>query len=241
MTRDDLKDILHNPKLSRLNVLVILLSVDSGGVRSVKELKDLAAFGGLRKASGWNISDILSRSKGVAVRTNDGWELTREGKARAASLGSVSGPVVTANASLRKCLLSISSPDAKEFIEEAVRCLEARYLRAAVVLSWVGAVSVLQQYVVSNKLAEFNAEALRRNPDWKAAKTTDDIGKMKEATFLMVLESISVIGKNTKQELEECLKLRNATGHPTSLKYGESRVASHIEILILNVFSTFSV
>lgn len=241
MTRDDLKDILHNPKLSRLDVLVILLSVDSGNVRSVKELKELAVYGGLRKASGWNISDILSRSKGVAVRTNDGWELTKEGKAHAASLGVDSGPVVTANASLRKCLSLVSSPEAKEFIEEAVKCLEARYLRAAVVLSWVGAVSVLQQYVVSNKLVEFNAEALRRNSDWKAAKTADDIGKMKEATFLMVLESISVVGKNTKQELEECLKLRNATGHPTSLKYGESRVASHIEILILNVFSKFRV
>lgn len=241
MIRDDLKDILHNPKLSRLDVLVILLSVDSGGVRTVKELKELAAYGGLRKAAGWNISDILSRSKGIAVRTNDGWELTKEGKAHAASLGADTGPVVTANASLRKCLTSISSPDAKEFIEEAVKCLEARYFRAAVVLSWVGAVSVLQQYVVTNKLNEFNAEALRRNPDWKAARNADDIGRMKEATFLLVLESISVIGKNTKQELEECLKLRNATGHPTSLKYGESRVASHIEILILNVFSKFSV
>jgi len=241
MTRDDLKDILHNPKLSRLDVLVILLSVDSGGVRTVKELKDLSAYGGLRKASGWNISDILSRSKGIAVRTSSGWELTKEGKILAASLGADTGPVVTANASLRKCLCSISSPDAKEFIEEAVKCLEARYLRAAVVLSWVGAVSVLQQYIVSNKLVDFNAEALRRNPNWKAAKNSDDIGKMKEATFLVVLESISVIGKNTKQELEECLKLRNSTGHPTSLKFGESRVASHIEILILNVFSKFSV
>lgn len=90
-------------------------------------------------------------------------------------------------------------------------------------------------------IAEFNTEAQRRNSDWKEAKTADDVGKMKEATLLQVLESISVIGKNTKQELDECLKLRNATGHPTSLKYGESRVASHIEILILNVFSRFSV
>lgn len=241
MTRDDLKDILHNPKLSRLDVLVILLSVDSGNVRSVKDLKELAAYGGLRKVAGWNISDILSRSKGIAVRTNEGWELTREGKLHATSLGADAGPIVTANANLRKYLVTITSPEAKEFIEEAVKCLEARYLRAAVVLSWVGAVSVLQQYVVSNKLLEFNAEALRRIQDWKEAKSSDDIGKMKEATFLQILESISIVGKNTKQELEECLKLRNATGHPTSLKYGESKVASHIEILILNVFSRFSV
>jgi hypothetical protein len=241
MTRDDLKDLINNPKLSRIDILVILLSVDSSGARSIKELKDLAVYGGLRKVAKWNISDILSRSKGIAVRTNDGWELSRDGKAYAASLGVDSGPVITANVNLRKFLTSISAPDTKEFIEEAVKCLEARYFRAAVVLSWVGAVSVLQQYVISHKLVEFNAEALCRNKDWKLAKTADDLGKMKEATFLQILESISVIGKNTKQELEECLKLRNSSGHPTSLKYGDSRVASHIEILILNVFCKFSV
>lgn len=239
MTRDDLKDILHNPKLSRLEVLVVLLAVDSGRARSVQELKELAAHGGLRKALKWNISDILERSKGIAVRTSAGWELTKEGRVLASSLGADAGPAVSVNATLRKCVASVISPEAREFLEEAVKCLEARYLRAAVVLSWVGAVSVLQQYVVMYKLAEFNKEALRRNPDWKPAKNSDDIGKMKEAIFLQVLESISLIGKNTKQELEECLKLRNATGHPTSLKYGENRVSSHIEILVMNVFTKF--
>ncbi len=241
MTRDDLKDILHNPKLSRADVLLILLSVDSGGARSVKELKELAVYGGLRRVLKWNISDILSRSDGLAVRTTQGWELNKDGKSRASLLGADSGPVVTANANLRNCLAAIVSAETKDFLEEAVKCLEARYLRAAVVLTWVGAVSVLQQYVIANKLSEFNAEAMRRDKDWKAAKNADDIGKMKEANFLQVLETISVIGRNTKQELEECLKLRNATGHPTSLKYGESKVAAHIEILIMNVFAKFSV
>jgi len=241
MTRDELKNIIHNKHLSRLDVLVILLAVDSGGIRTVKELKELAEYGGLRKAQSWNISDILARSGGIAVRTPGGWELTNEGKSRAKVLGAESGPVVTANADLRKVVASISSPDTREFLEEAVKCLEARYLRAAVVLSWVGAVSVLQQYVVANKLAEFNAEAQRRDKDWKPAKTTDDIGRMKEAALLQVLENISVIGRNTKQELEESLRLRNSSGHPNSFKFGESRVASHIEVLVMNVFSKFSV
>jgi hypothetical protein len=62
---------------------------------------------------------------------------------------------------------------------------------------------------------------------------------MKEADFLNVIEGLSIIGKNVKQELEQCLKLRNACGHPNSLKFGLRRVASHIEVLILNVFSKF--
>jgi len=62
---------------------------------------------------------------------------------------------------------------------------------------------------------------------------------MKEHDFLDVLESISLIGKNVKQELQQSLQLRNACGHPNSLKIGVNKVSSHIEILILNVFSKF--
>ena len=49
-----------------------------------------------------------------------------------------------------------------------------------------------------------------------------------------------MIGKNVKDELESCLKLRNACGHPNSLKIGEHRVASHIESLILNVYDVYA-
>jgi len=62
---------------------------------------------------------------------------------------------------------------------------------------------------------------------------------MKEADFLNALESISLIGKNMKQELESCLNLRNGSGYPNSLKFGTRKIAAHIEILILNVFTKF--
>jgi hypothetical protein len=57
--------------------------------------------------------------------------------------------------------------------------------------------------------------------------------------FLQILHAISVMGKNTKDELEACLKLRNTCGHPNSHRIGEHRVTSHVETLILNVFSNF--
>jgi hypothetical protein len=90
-------------------------------------------------------------------------------------------------------------------------------------------------------LKEFNAEAIARDSKWKPAKTADDLGLMKEDTFLDVLQRISVIGKNVKQELKDlCLKLRNGAGHPNSLVFGENRVASHVETLVLNVFAKFT-
>jgi uncharacterized protein YutE (UPF0331/DUF86 family) len=62
---------------------------------------------------------------------------------------------------------------------------------------------------------------------------------MRESDFLDVLDFLSIIGKNTKQQLKECLQLRNACAHPSTLQIGPHRVASHLEILILNVFSKF--
>ena len=88
-------------------------------------------------------------------------------------------------------------------------------------------------------LAALNAEAAKRDAKWKPAKTADNLGKMKEATFLEITESVGMIGKNVKQELEACLKLRNACGHPNSLKIGPNKVAAHLETLALNVYALF--
>ena len=140
---------------------------------------------------------------------------------------------------LRSHLTSISNPQTRSFIEEAINCLEADQKRAAVVFSWIGAISVLYDEVVKHHLSTFNAEATAKDAKWKPAKNSDDLGKMKEFDFLNILEKISVIGKNVKQELQQSLQLRNGCGHPNSLKIGVRKVAAHIEILILNVFSKF--
>ena len=111
--------------------------------------------------------------------------------------------------------------------------------RSAIVLSWVGAVAVLQEEVLTAHLSAFNTEATRRDRKWRVAKTRDDLGRMKEFELLQILERLSVIGKNVKTELEGCLKLRNACGHPNSLKVGENKVAAHLETLIQNVFEVY--
>jgi hypothetical protein len=143
-------------------------------------------------------------------------------------------------ANLRPYLSSIQDNNTVRFLEEAVACFEKGLYRASVVLSWVGAISVLYDYTIQNYLEEFNDEAARRNPRWKFATSKDDLAEMKEFYFLEILEALSIIGKNVKQELQDCLKLRNGCGHPNSLVIGSNKVAAHIEVLILNVFLRFS-
>jgi hypothetical protein len=98
----------------------------------------------------------------------------------------------------------------------------------------------MYHFVISKHLANFNSEASRVEPKWKPARSPDDLSRMKESDFLDRLVAISVIGKNVKTELKQCLDRRNGCGHPNSLKIGPNTVAHHLEILLLNVFQPFA-
>jgi len=242
LSSNSLKDILHKSEIStKTDKLLICLAVDVDHPKSVKEVKELATNAGLHEVNRWNVSDLLSSSKKYAIRIKEGWVLTSDGKKHVEKLIApfIKPTVIKVAAGLRKHLTKIKEPNTYSFVEQAINCFEAEFYRAAVVLSWIGAISVLYEHVKKNELAAFNEEAIRRFPKWKPAKTKDDLARMKEKDFLGGLEGISVIGKSVKDELEGCLKLRNGCGHPNSLKIAEHRVSSHLETLILNVFSQF--
>lgn len=236
-----LKELLHQKDFSNTDKLLLCLAFDINRPKSVSEIKEIAKKSGLRKVKDWNISSYLSKTKGKAIRVEDGWELASDGKKRVSQLSgsAISSPAPKIAASLRTHLATIKNPDTVSFLDEAIRCFESKMYRAAVVMSWVGAASLLYDHVINHKLSDFNNEARKRDPKWKDAKKKDDLSRIKEFNFLQIICSISVFGKSVKDELETCLKLRNGCGHPNSLKIGENRVSSHIETLILNVFSKY--
>lgn len=208
----------------------------------VAEIKARALDAGLREIAKWNVSQVLTSTKGLAITTPKGWELTDAGKQHLRALGvsKVSPAAVQIATDLRNLLSQVKDNDTRAFVEEAVECYELEFYRSAVVMSWLAAVHVLKNVVHNHHLSAFNAEALRIDQKWKQAKSTDDIGRMQEADFLDRIAAISVIGKNVKEELQKCLKLRNGCGHPNTLKISTNTVAGHIEILLLNVFKPFA-
>jgi hypothetical protein len=241
VSKESLKNLLHEKLRTRTDQLLLCLAVDSDKPKTVTLIRQIAADAGLRSAKNWNISDLFAKSHGRAIRVSGGWELTSLGKQGVATLAGIKpSATIRAASSLRKESAKLKDTDIRAFVEESIACLEAELFRAAVVLAWVGAVAVLYQHVLGHYLAGFNAEAKRRDPKWKDAKTSDDLARMKEYDFLQILEAISMLGKSVKNELEVCLRLRNGCGHPSSLKVGESRVSAHIEALISNVFSSFT-
>ncbi|MCG6205976.1 hypothetical protein LPW26_15090 [Rhodopseudomonas sp. HC1] len=236
----ELKNWLHRDLTRKDKVLLVLASDDTNW--QVAEIRARALDAGLRDIVNWNVSQILGTTKGLAIATPKGWELTDAGKQHLRTLGvsSISPAAVLIATDLRNLLSRVKDSDTRAFVQEAVQCYEFELYRSAVVMSWLAAVHVLKAVVQAQYLTAFNTEASRIDQKWKPAKTTDDLGRMQETEFLDRIAAISVIGKNVKDELQKCLKLRNGCGHPNSLKISTNTVASHIEILILNVFTPFA-
>jgi hypothetical protein len=241
LDKSSLRDLLSKKELSAKDKLLLCLAADPVSPRQTKDIRELAVSVGLRSAKTWNVSSYLSKATSFAVRTNEGWELTADGMNYVFQIAGPLLPSVTplVLSALRKQIISISDNNTKSFVEESIKCFELSLYRSAIVFSWVGAIAVLQSFVHGNHLLAFNTEALRRDLKWRKALTPDDIGRMKEYDFLQVLHAISVLGKNVKDELEVCLKLRNGCGHPNSLVVGEHKASAHIETLMQNVFSRF--
>lgn len=237
-----IKDFLSHTNLSRTDKILVILTLNPDVPKKIKEIKQLAIEFGLKESQNWNISSILDRANGLVIKTPNGWELTLTGIEQTTSLMGPIEETVTPqiNNSLRHHLIQINNPNTKKFVEEAIFCFECKLFRSSVVLSWIGAISVIYDYILASKLTEFNQEAVKRNSKWKPAKNCDDLAKMSESDFLDICEAISIVGKSVKHELQGCLKLRNGCGHPNTLIVAENRVAAHIESLILNVFSKFS-
>ena len=198
---------------------------------------------GVKVPTSWNPSNLLSRSKGLAIRLPAGWELSDAGRLHLRNLGvsKLSPAAVQVAADLRGYLAKIQNKDVRDYVEEAIRCHEAELYKSAIVMSWLAAVAVLHATVVRNHLMQFNAEAQRVDSKWKTAKNQDDLGRMKESDFLDRLAAISVLGKNAKENLKKALDLRNSCGHPTSFKVSANGAAAHIEVLLLNVFDVFQI
>lgn len=236
-----LKAALHSAGLTNLDKLLVLLLAEGGKPQEVRAMRAKGAAAGLRSIKDWNISSMLSRSKECAISVSGGWELAAAGKQRLVHLGITEDHIVVQQAAtLRKLLPKIASSRNRDFVAEAVSCYEGKNLRAAAVLSWVGAVSILYDHVMQHVLAKFSNEWVKRNPQKnKPITAVEDLSDLKEDTFLDVLHAISVIGKSVKDELKGCLKFRNGCGHPNTLIVGETRVAAHLETLVNNVYLKF--
>lgn len=227
---------------SRVNFKILLIIASFDEPIQVKDIRGRAYELGWKIKKSTNISQALHRSEKFVIRVPTGWELTEAGKNYVRDKGLIettSPPTTKILSDLRCHLDKIVNDTTRAFIEEAIKCCEYALFRAAIVMSWIAAIDVLQNVVMTSHLEAFNAAAGRGETKWRDVINKDDLGRVGESRFLNFCASIGVIGKNQKDELIKCLQLRNGCSHPNSLKVGVNNTASHLETLILNVFEQF--
>jgi hypothetical protein len=240
LTTNDLKKYLHKSGTGRTVKLLAIMAALAKPSR-VAEIKDAGRDAGLRDIQSWNVSQYLRESRGKAILTRAGWEITDAGTVDVATTFGINGakalPPIAVD--LRALMANIKDDITVAFVDEAVRCFEGGQLRSAIVMSWLAAVDVIYNEVLTKKLVEFNTAARKCEPKWQDAVDRDGLALMKEVVFLERAFGVRAITKNERAALDECLTRRNTCGHPNSFKIGLPTVAHHLDVLIRNVFQKY--
>lgn len=235
-TSEEICDALCVNSLTQEESVILCLSLDGTEMTSCKDVRQQLVLLGVTSAKKWNLSTVLKRcgDSGSVIKAPGGYRLSSKGQARADSI--LGNPIVPSDV-LRNSLNELPSSESKKYLDESITCLENHCLRGAIILSWIGAIAILYEYVLKTCLDDFNRTAHTRLRKWKDASTFDDLANLKERDFLEILGTLSIIGKSTKTELIHCLDTRNACGHPNTFNIGEAMTRAHIEVLARNIYS----
>lgn len=191
----------------------------------------------------------LSADKEVAKRASThgpAYSLTRAGLKRFDDLtsdiqASAKQEVLTPlSKKLTEAIAPIKSAQVRRFLGEAIGCLNGGFLRASVVLSWQGALTVLQEQTLATHLNAFNTEAASRQFIKKKIERIEHFQRIQESDQLTCFEAAGLISKAVKVALNDCLTRRNNCGHPNDFEIGEAQVAGQLETLIVHVFKRYS-
>jgi hypothetical protein len=137
--------------------------------------------------------------------------------------------------SLYASLKQITDSDERGYIQEALTCLapHIKAYRASILMGWAGAIYHLRKQVEKAGFGKFCEVFVGLSlGKTKKVDSIDDLEYYKEKDFLLVIEKMGIIDKAIRTQLENCLDLRNACGHPTQVKPQIHKVKSFFEDII---------
>ena len=115
-----------------------------------------------------------------------------------------------------------------DLIRQALRCIEFGLYRAAHVMAWAGAFSLLLE-----KLEEDGLVALRgARPKWKGADIHEMAEYYAESQFIEAAEAVKLCTKNMRKTLVSLLHRRNECAHPTAYYPGLNESLGYVSELL---------
>ena len=128
----------------------------------------------------------------------------------------------------------------RTFLDEALTCLYHDAFRAAMVMAWNLAYHHLCDFVLKNKLAEFNQRwplnfpGQHKNAKKQIAKMEDFADELKESEAIAICASARIVTGDMQKVLNVGLQKRNIAAHPSSATITRLQAEAHIEDLVLN-------
>ena len=244
MTLGEIIHELDKPSLATVcqAVLFYFEKYENTKAATVGQIREVLKKNGCRREAKGNLSDALGKARpnihvtGVDGRSNL-WALTKTGRRNISNMlpAIKSGEPVHEAGSLRD-LASKLDKDQAAYVDEAIKCLEADALHAAVVFLWAGAAREIQERIVKCSNKAIDASVTKRDPRAPTVRKVDHLCYVKESTLLLVAEDLGIFDRNERDMLDQCLKVRNKCGHPGKYKPGPKKVASFIEDVASIVF-----
>ncbi|MCG3197533.1 MAG: hypothetical protein GHCLOJNM_02019 [bacterium] len=200
------------------------------------------------RAKGWakvNVTDVLSKSGPLVDTTGlQGkkrlWNLTNCGREHVRGLLGLPKADVEMEydvGTLEDVVAKISDADARDYLEEGLKCLQVGALRACTVFLWVAAIRSIQVRMMTKGSASVTAALQKHDPNARPIKTLDDFAHVKDATALLAAKELGILDKNQKDTLTEALNLRNRCGHPGKYRLGVKKVSAFVEDITSILFA----
>lgn len=200
------------------------------------------------RAKGWvrvNVADVLSKSghlvdTGGLLGKKRLWNLTDSGREYVRKLLGLPQADVEVEhdvGTLKALITKVSDIDVRDYLEEALKCLQVGALRACTVFVWVAAIRMIQASMMAKGDVAITAAVQKHDPKARAVKSADDFAYIKDAILLLAAKELGVLDKNQKDTLTEALNLRNRCGHPGKYRPREKKVSAFIEDITSIIFS----
>jgi hypothetical protein len=189
---------------------------------------------------GGYFADLLAPGKGL-LKDRSGYRL--ESKVRAELDAQYGSREITIQ--VTELLLGlpekISDLAERTYLDEALICFRHKAFRAAVVMTWNLAYHHLCDYVLKNRLDDFNKRwplvyQGHHRKGTKTIATMDDLTEeLKESEVIEICNSAGIITKDVHRILVGKLGRRNSAAHPSSVMIEQLQAEEFIDDLIKNV------
>lgn len=134
--------------------------------------------------------------------------------------------IETIGDSLRRLVQPVADPELLKYLDESIRCAEAKCVRASVVLAWCAVAHMIHKKLGSLGVPILNAEFAKMKADKGLlfrGFTKDyvfaselDVPEAADAHLILLCRFLTYLDDTQYKHLKGALDLRNGCGHPSS-------------------------